>query len=147
MYRSNLFDNPFIIFLLFIIVSITNVLFTVHFIAIFLIGVLFMAFVRCLEKGYTYSMILILFTFTIVETSHGLKFLSLSLVAFFIYFFIVPKIKAAFSSQTFYFLLLILFFYICVGILFYMSGGIDAKLSAILMTNYFIDLLIVSLIL
>lgn len=147
MYRSNLFDNPFIIFLLFIIVSITNVLFTVHFIAIFLIGVLFMAFVICLEKGYTYSMILILFTFTIVETSHGLKLLSLSLVAFFIYFFIVPKIQATFSSQTFYFLLLILFFYICVGILFYMSGGIDAKLSAILMTNYFIDLLIVSLIL
>lgn len=82
MYRSNLFDNPIAIFLLFCLSGLFNIILPVHFISIFLVGVLFMAFIRCLDKGYTYSMLLLVVGFTIFELSHGLKIFSVSLVAF-----------------------------------------------------------------
>lgn len=146
MYRSNLFDNPIAIFLLFCLSGLFNIVLPVHFISIFLVGVLFMAFIRCLDKGYTYSMLLLVVGFTIFELSHGLKIFSVSLVAFFIYVFVAPRIKSSFASQTFYFLLVILFLYLGIGILFYFMGGIESKLMAILIMNYVLDLLFVSLI-
>jgi hypothetical protein len=147
MYRNNLFDNPIAIFLLFCISSFFNIVLPVHFISLFLLGVLFMAFSRCLDQGYNYSMLLLLVAFTIFELSHGLKIFSVSIVAFFIYIFVAPKIKASFASQTFYLLLVLLFLYISIGVLFYFLGGVDSKLMAILIMNYVLDVLIVSLIL
>ena len=144
MYRNSLFDNPIAIFLLLFIVSLSNILLPVHYISIFLAGLIFIALIRAIEKEYTYTILFLLMGFVIVELSHGLKIFSLSLLALFIYFFISPKIKSSFSSVTFYFTSVILLFYVGMGMLFYFWGGIDSKVITILMMNFIIDLFLVS---
>ena len=147
MYRNSLFDNPFIILFLFFITTLVNVLLPVHFITILLLGVVFMAFKRCLDKKYYYSLLLITATFIVIELSHGFKIFSICLLAFFIYLFIAPKLKTLLSSQTLYMIVIMFIFYCGVGILLYLFGGIDSYVSSILIINYIIDLFLVSLIL
>jgi hypothetical protein len=145
MYRSSLFDNPIAIFLLLVIVGICNIILPVHFISIFLAGVVFIAMIRAIEKVYPYTILFLLLGFIIIELSHGLKIFSLGLLALFIYLFISPRIKSSFSSETFYFTSVILLFYFGMGVLFYFGGGIDSKLITILLMNFVFDLFIVSI--
>jgi hypothetical protein len=140
MYRNSLFDNPIAIFLLLVIVSLSNIILPVHYISIFLAGIVFAALIRAIEKEYTYTILFLLMGFVIIELSHGLKIFSLSLVALFIYFFM-----SSFSSETFYFTSVLLLFYIGMGMLFYFWGGIDSKVITILMMNFVIDLFLVSI--
>lgn len=145
MYRNSLFDNPFVIFLLLCIIAFTNVILPVHYISIFLVGVLYVAMSRAIEKEYNYSLLFIVLGFSIIELSHGLKIFSVTLLSLFIYFFIAPKIKSSIASETFYFISVMSIVYIGMGLLFNFWGGIDSKLVAILIMNFVLDLLLVSI--
>ena len=50
--RKNLFDNQFTLFMFFIIVSLVNILSSVHFISIMLAGVVFIVFNELLQKKH-----------------------------------------------------------------------------------------------
>lgn len=147
MYRNSLFDNPIAIFLLVLSSAFINILFPVHFISIFLVGVLFIAFSRAIHKKYFYTLFFIIVGFCVIEASHGLRFFNVTLLSFFIYIFISPIIKSILSSINFYFISVILSFYIGLGILFYWNGGVDSHLISVLIMNYFIDIVLVSIIL
>jgi len=145
MYRNSLFDNPLAVFLLFLLVCFTNIILSVHFISVLLAGVVFMAFNRCVEKKYYYSLSLVIFTFFIIESSQGLKLLSLSLLSFFIYIFIIPKIKTLLSSISLYTISIILIFYIGIVVLFSLFANINILFLTKLMFNYILDIFIVGI--
>lgn len=145
MYRNSLFDNPLAVFLLFLSVCFTNIILPVHFISILLVGIVFMAFIRSIEKRYYYSLILIIFTFIIIEISQGLRIFSLSLLSFFIYLFIIPKLKTLLSSINIYTLTIILLFYVGIIVLYKFSGDINIEFISKILINYFLDIFIVSI--
>ena len=144
MYRNSLFDNPIAILLLFIFVGLSNIILPVHFISIFLVGVVFVAFLRCLEKKYYYSMILVIFSFLLIENSQGLKLFSLVLLSLFLYIFILPKIKTILTSQSLYMFLVLLIFYIGIIMLYLLIDSINSQLISRVVVNFFIDLFIIS---
>jgi len=146
MYRNSLFDNPIAILLLFIFVGLSNIILSVHFISIFLVGVVFVAFLRCVEKKYYYSMILVIFSFLLIENSQGLKLFSLVLLSLFLYIFILPKIQTILTSQSLYMFLLLLIFYIGIIILYLLVDSVNSQLISRVVINYFIDLFIISII-
>ena len=145
MYRNSLFDNPLAVFLLFLLVCFTNIIISVHFVSILLAGIVFMAFIRCLDKKYYYSLSLMVFTFFIIETSQGLKLLSLSLLSLFIYLFIIPKIKTLLSSVSFYTLTIILIFYVGIIGLYSFFSDINILFFSKLIFNYILDVFIVGI--
>ena len=144
MFRNSLFDNPFAIFLLFLSVIFTNIILSVHLISIFLAGVVFVAFVRALQKRYYYSLILIIFCFNIIETTQGLKLFSLTILSLFIYIFIIPKLKVLLTSINIYSVILLFIFYMGIMILFSFLGTINSLFVSKIVVNYFIDLFIIS---
>jgi hypothetical protein len=147
MQRNSLFDNPFIITFIVLSVGVFNIFLPIHFISILLAGVVYIAFSRSLEKKYNYSLLFLVIAFMIIEISQGLKIFSLSLLAFFIYVFVAPKIKSVLSSDSLYMISIIFIFYLGTVVLFRLHGSIDVDLVSILLINFFIDIFIVSFIL
>jgi len=146
MNKINLFSNPFNIFFIFIIISMINILMPVHFISILLAGFVFMAFLYCIKYKYYYSLFFVILTFVFIEISNGLNIGTLSLLSFFIYVFLVPKIKYFLASKTFYLIILIMLFYVGIFLLFAISGDINQVLISKIVINYIIDIFLISFI-
>jgi len=142
--RNSLFDNPFAIIILFFLVAFVNIILPIYFISILLAGVVFVAFIRAVEKRYTYILICIIFIFNLIEISQGLKIFSLSLWSYFIYLFILPNIKSLFASKYLLLLVKVFIFYMGIGILFYFSGVFTLDIVSILVLNYILDIIMVS---
>ena len=146
MNKISLFSNPLNIFLMFIIISLINILMPVHFISILLAGFVFMAFIYCIKYKYYYSLFFVILTFVFIEISNGLNIGTLSLLSFFIYVFLVPKIKYFLASKTFYLIILIMLFYVGIFLLFAISGDINQVLISKIVINYIIDIFLISFI-
>ena len=140
---KNIFDNPFYIVLLFFVVTFLNISFTVHFIPIMLAGLVFSVFVHVYEKENYYSLALVILTFIVIEISQGMPFLSLSLLSFIIYIFVMPKIKQLFSLGELDQLLFVLIFYLAYLALYFILQGISVSVSLKVILNLVIDFIIV----
>ena len=146
MNKINLFSNPFNIFLMFVIISTINILMPVHFISILLAGIVFMAFLYCIKHKYYYSLFFVVLTFVFIEISNGLNIGTLSLISFFIYLFLVPKIKYFLSSKTFYLIILIMIFYFGIFLLFLINSDMNQVLISKIVLNYILDIFLISFI-
>ena len=145
MYRNSLFDNPLAVFLLFLLVCFTNIILPVHFISILLCGMVFIAFIRCLEKKYYYSLTLLVFTFFIIENTQGLKLLSLSLLSLFIYIFIIPKLKTLLASINLYTISIVFIFYMGIIFLYSFFSDLNILFLSKLMFNYILDIFLIGI--
>lgn len=137
-------DNSVVIFILLIFVGIVNIFLPVHFLSLLLLGVIYMAFAKSLERESYYSLSFMIIAFSIVELAQGLKLFSLSLLGFFIYIFIAPRLKNLLSSTKIFTLLIVFIFYVGTAVLFNFLAKIELELIAILLANYFIDILLLA---
>jgi len=137
-------SNPFVVFILFLIVAIFNIILSVHFITILFAGIIFTSFIHSISFKYYWSLVFSIFAFVFIEISNGLSIGSLSLVSFFIYTFIVPKIGNYLKSQIFYFGILNMIFYIGVFLLFSINSEINNILVSKIILNFILDLFLVS---
>ena len=138
---KNSIDNPvFLIFLLIFAVSI-NFLASTHFLVILFAGVISTAFYRTLKQKYYYSFAFVIIAFLLIELNMGLKPFSLSLLSYFVYLFIIPRYEQN-QLNTF---LYVIFFYIGLGIIWYIFFNFDSFFSYILIINLIIDLILVGI--
>jgi len=138
-------SNPFIVFGIFLIVSILNIILSVHFITILFVGVIFTSFIHSISFKYYWSLVFSILAFIFIEISNGLSIGSLSLVSFFIYTFIVPKIGNYLKSKIVYLGILNLIFYSGVFLLFSINSEINNILVSKIILNFILDLFLVSL--
>ena len=143
--RRNLFDNPFIIILLLITVFAVNTVASAFFVTIMLAGVVFVAFVRSLEKKYHYSLSLLVLAFCIIESNQGFALFSLSLFSYFSYIFILPYINKTFSINEFKYMIYIVWFYFGLFIFNLFFKGYDAVVFSKIMINAILDILVIGL--
>ncbi|MEA3554509.1 MAG: hypothetical protein U9R39_08955 [Campylobacterota bacterium] len=142
MKKNTLFYIP-----IFFIVIIVNILFSTYFISLFLAGVVFTIFLECLKKEYYYMLILSIFTFFVIESTHGFKIFSLSLISLFLYYFIIPKIKHLFSSNTLKEIFYIISFYAIMFLFHIYTNSFDTSSYFIFLINLIIDFIIVGVLL
>ncbi|MDD2698767.1 MAG: hypothetical protein PHF17_08210 [Arcobacteraceae bacterium] len=147
MYKYSLLDNPIAIFILLLFVMIINIFLPVHFLSLLLIGVIYTVFTKSLEKEYYNSLAFMIVAFSVIELAQGLKLFSLSLLAFFIHIFISPLLKKTLTSEKLVSIMVVFLFYLGTIILFSFLGDISYELGAILLINYFIDIIILGILL
>lgn len=147
MYKQSFLDNPVVLFILLVFVGVVNIFLPVHFLSLLMLGVIYMGFAKSLEQESYYSLSFMIIAFSIVELAQGLKLFSLSLLGFFIYIFIAPRLKNALSSTKIFTLLIVFIFYVGTALLFNFLAEIDLELIAILLANYFIDILFLAVLL
>lgn len=132
---------------IFLSVILVNILSSTYFITIFLAGVIFTIFLECLKKEYYYMLLLSIFTFLVIENSHGLKFFSLTLISLFLYYFIIPKIKHLFSSSSFREIFYIISFYITLFLVYIYTNNFELSSYYIFLINLIIDAIVVGVLL
>jgi hypothetical protein len=147
MQKYSLIDSPIVPFILFLVVGVSSIFLPVHFLSLLLIGLVYTIFTKSIEDEEYYSLSLMIFAFTFIELSQGLKLFSLSLLAFFIYIFLYPLLKNALASQKLVRFIVVFLFYIGALLLFNFLGEISYELGAILLVNYFIDIALLGLLL
>lgn len=136
------FDNPLFIFLIFISTLLINTLSSIYFAPVLLVGVLFLAFQTCLKRSYYYSLLFICASFLFIELNNGFKPVSLILLAFFMYVFIVPYMKRVLSFNKLNDYIFIALFYVGVIILWSINNDVSIELIFTVLINIFIDFII-----
>lgn len=140
---KNLLDNPYFIILFSIVAIFLNTLFTSHFLLLLFSGFLFLAFYKTLKNRYLYSLLVVIFTFTIIEYNIGLKLFTLSIISLFLYVFILPFVDKinAFSKFNNYVYMIIFY-----GVL-HSTWGMQTSFTEVLffslLTNLIIDIILV----
>ena len=139
------YTPPYITILL--IINIVNVISSSYFVAIMLAGVTFKIFTLTIKNEHNYIFLLSIITFLIIENTQGLKLFSLTLIALFVYFFIIPRIKHLFSSSIMLDFLFVFTFYALFFVLLQFSTIFDMSLVVIFAINFIIDIIIIGFIL
>ena len=134
---KNSLDNPIFLLTILILAVISNLIASVHFLLVLFVGIIFTAFYRTLKKRYYYLFFLVIVAFLFIEINSVLKPFSLSLLSFFIYIFIIPR----YESNSFSSLVYVIFFYLGLTIMWFLSFGLDERIIFALIINLFIDLL------
>jgi len=142
MKKNTLFYIP-----IFFVVIMVNILFSTYFLSFFLAGVVFTIFLECLRKEYYYMLILSIFTFIVIENTHGFKIFSLSLISLFLYYFIIPKIKHLFSSNALKEVFYIFSFYAIFFLFYIYTNSFELSSYFIFLINLIIDFIIVGVLL
>jgi hypothetical protein len=140
MTRNNL-DNPLFLFIILLIAVTINIIASIHFLLIMLAGILFTAFYSCLRKRYLYSLTFVVIAFLFIEINTGLKPFSLTLLSLFLYLFVLPKVENSANYNSINPYIYILFFYIGLTIMWYLSFGLSKEIFVALAINTFIDLI------
>lgn len=143
--KINNFDNPIFIFLFCIFAIITNVISSIYFFPILLLGVLFMAFYVSLKKSYYYSLALVILTVILIESNNGFKPISIILLFSFTYVFAAPYIKRVLSFNTLNSYLYMTTFYIGLALLWSINNEVNLNLLLVIFLNLIIDFIIFGL--
>ncbi len=145
MLRKNIFDNPIIIFLLFVGVSLVNIIFSVHFVSIIFAGVVFIAFTKTLKNKYYYSLFLVILTFLIIENVQGFRPFSLVALSLFIYIFLKPYLQQIFTSSELVRNLYVIIFYLGMVLIYSFFNNFDIIILPIIVINILIDIIILGM--
>lgn len=143
--RNSILNNPLVVFLLCILIIITNLISSIYFTSVLLLGVLFLAFLKTLKNKQYYTFFIINLTLIIVETNMGFKPLTLSLLSFFSYLFIIPYIKRVMSMNSINDYFFVFWFYVAFSILWSFYSGFSLILAKTTVVNILIDFIIIGL--
>lgn len=141
--NKKILDNPFFLFLLFIITVITNTISSIYFISIMLAGFVFLALINCIKKKHYYSMFFMLLSLLFIELNNGFKPFSLILLALFSYVFIIPKIKQVMSFSNLNYFVYVLWFYSSMIVIWSFSNEINISLIGTIFLNIIIDFILI----
>jgi len=135
------FDNSFFIFFLCFFSIVTNVISSIYFFAIFLLGPLFLAFCYCLKNKRAYSLFLIILTIFLIELNNGFMPFSIIALSLFIYTFIIPYFKKVLSIENIKIHIYITILYLGLYILWISNNENSTELEYALLVNLLIDYL------
>ena len=143
--EKNIFKNP--LFVLFILISIIiiNILSSIYFMPLILLGSVFIFFTQCLTKKYYYLCLLITSVILFIELNNGFPLFSLVLLSIFLYLYIIPIIEKLISYKILNYYIYTLLFYIGVIIIWYFSNGIEMNFIKILVFNIILDFIIIGI--
>lgn len=106
-------------------------------------GVVLKIFLETLKKGHYYYFSFSIGTFVMIEVVQGFHIFSLTLIALFLYFIIIPKIKHTFSSGLVLEIIVTALFYLFVFVMVGVFGKLHLDIFVIFLLNFIIDSIIV----
>lgn len=143
--KNILLHNPIFIFLLTIFTIAINIISSTHFFPIMLAGIIFLSLKKAVKNSYYYSALVLIIAFLFIEYNNGFMPFSLTLLAFFIYLFVIPNLTRVISLHNLNSYIYILTFYLGMIILWSFTNGFSFYLIKNVFINILIDFLIFGL--
>lgn len=143
--KKTIFDNNSTIILIFFSSITINFISSIYFSPVFLIGIVFLAYIHLLKKEYVYTLLLLTLNILFLEQNNGFRAFSLILLTYFTYAFIVPFIKRVLSFSSLYNYLFVFFFYMGFAGIYVLNYSYSHDLLFIIFVNILIDFMIIGL--
>lgn len=143
--KKNIFDNSFVLFSLFIFTVIINLISSIYFLHILLIGVVFTAYTRCLKTQNYYPMIYAILAILFIELNNGFMPFSILLLGSFIYVYLIPFLTRVMVIDSVSELLQIVLLYVGILIIWSLTNEINFALIKIIFLNLILDIIIIGL--
>jgi hypothetical protein len=142
---KNSYTPPYLKVLIF--VALANIIFSIYFVTILFVGVVFKIFLDTLKNNSYYLLTIVIFVFLIIEVNQGFKLFSLSLISLFLYYFIIPRLKHLFSSSIMIDITFILSFYFALAIMIQFYDNLNFNILYIFIYNFIFDMLLIGFVL
>jgi len=140
--RNILLHNPIFIFLLTLFTITITTISSVHFLPILFAGIIFLALKKTIKYKYYYSSMFLIIAFLFIEYNNGFIPFSLTLLALFIYIYIIPNLTRVISLHNLNDYIYVITFYIGMLILWSFTNGFSFSLLLKLFLNLLFDLII-----
>lgn len=134
----NSLDNPIFLIIFISILVFISVIASSFFITIPFAGIISIAFYRTLKQKHYYSFAFVVFALLLIELNMGLRPFSLSLIAYFIYLFVIPKYEQEKANNYIY----IMFFYLGMLIVFTIFYDISIYIFFVLLFALILDIIL-----
>jgi len=143
--NKNIFDNAYVLFALFVVIIVVNLISSIYFINIMLLGVAFAAYTRCLKIQNYYPMIYVVLSILFIELNNGFKPFSILLLGSFIYVYLIPFLTRVMVIDSLSDLLQIVLLYIGILLIWSITNDTNFTLIKILFLNLILDIIIIGL--
>jgi len=143
--KKNIFDNTYVLFALFVVVIVVNLISSVYFINIMLLGVAFSAYTRCLKTQNYYPMVYVVLSILFIELNNGFKPFSILLLGSFIYVYLIPFLTRVMVIDSLSDLLQIVLLYIGILLIWSITNDTNFTLIKILFLNLILDIILIGL--
>ncbi len=143
--QKTFLENKYVLLFLFIIIVFVNLISSIHFLNIMLVGVAFIAYTRCLNSKNYYPMIYTILAILFIELNNGFRPFSILLLGSFIYIFLIPYLTRVMVIDSLKDILQIILLYVGIFMIFSLIHGINYDLLKILALNLVIDAIIIGL--
>ncbi len=143
--NKNIFDNAYVLFALFVVIIVVNLISSIYFINIMLLGVAFAAYTRCLKMQNYYPMIYVVLSILFIELNNGFKPFSILLLGSFIYVYLIPFLTRVMVIDSLSDLLQIVLLYIGILLIWSITNDTNFTLIKILFLNLILDIIIIGL--
>ncbi|MFA7084909.1 MAG: hypothetical protein WC141_10340 [Arcobacteraceae bacterium] len=143
--KKNIFDNTYVLFFLFVAVVVINLIASIYFLNILLLGIVFSAYTQCLKTQNYYPMIYVILAILFIELNNGFKPFSILLLGSFIYVYLIPFLTRVMVIDSVSDLLQIVLLYIGVLIIWSITNDTNFTLIKILFLNLILDIIIIGL--
>jgi hypothetical protein len=143
--KKNIFDNTYVLFALFVVVIVVNLISSVYFINIMLLGVAFSAYTQCLKTQNYYPMVYVVLSILFIELNNGFKPFSILLLGSFIYVYLIPFLTRVMVIDSLSDLLQIVLLYIGILLIWSVTNDTNFTLIKILFLNLILDIILIGL--
>jgi hypothetical protein len=134
--------SHFRLFLIFIFVSCVNLISTIHFYPLMLLGLTYYIYSYLLSQKNYYKLIWSIFTFVIFEINFGFPIFSIILLSYFIHILVIPFISSKLSFNKDNYIIIIFIFYIIFAIFMGTFYTFSLTFTGQIFINYIIELII-----
>ncbi|MCJ8327448.1 MAG: hypothetical protein MJK08_10150 [Campylobacterales bacterium] len=143
--NKSILNVPIIIFFISIIILIINTIFSIYFISIMLIGIIFLSIEQCIKNKQYYTLTFLIFVMLYLEINIGFRPFSLTLLAFFSHVLILPYIKRVMTLSTVSNYVHVLWFYLAAIFVYSINNDLSFNIILSIFFNIIIDFIVVGL--
>lgn len=129
------------------VVFLINTITATYFIQLTLAGIVFLSFVKTLDKEYYFSFFAVIVSFLIIESNQGLQLFSLSLYSLILYTVIIPYLDKVFTIEQIRNIVHLVGFYIGLCIWLIVSNTNYWDMLFMILVNALIDLILIGILL
>lgn len=129
------------------VVFFVNTITATYFIQFTLAGIVFLSFVKTLDKEYYFSFFAVILSFLIIESNQGLQVFSLSLYSLILYGIVIPYLDKVFTIEQIRNVVHLVGFYVGLCIWLIVSNTNYWDLLFMIFINAIVDLILVGILL
>ena len=123
-----------------VFVLLVNAISSTYFAQLTLAGIVFLSFIKTLDKEYYFSFMVVVLSFLFIEANQGIQLFSLTIYALVLYYLVIPYLDKVFTIETVRNFVHLIGFYLGLLVWFSASEHVQWELIVMIFINAVLDI-------